>query len=50
MNSEKIRQLKKEGQSNEAIAESLLTAMGSYAGYKHNLAKKKLMIYLSESE
>jgi hypothetical protein len=50
MNSEKIRQLKKEGQSNEAIAESLLAAMGSYGGYKHNMAKKKLMLYLSESE
>ena len=48
LNAEKIRQLRTEGKKDEEIADSILAAMGSYSGYKHNMAKKKLLIYLSE--
>ena len=48
MNGERIKQLRSEGQADEAIADSILAAMGSRSGYKHNLAKKKLVIYLAE--
>lgn len=47
MNSERIRQLRSEGQTDEDIAVSILAAMGSSNGYRHNLAKKKLLVYLS---
>ena len=50
MNSEQIRQLRTQGKKDEEIADSILAAMGSYSGYKHNMAKKKLLIYLSEFE
>ena len=48
LNSDQIRKLRKKGKSDEEIAASILTAMGSYSGYKHNLACKKLVIALSE--
>ena len=48
LNAEKIRQLRTEGKKDEEIADSILAAMGSYSGYKHNMAKKKLLLYLSE--
>ena len=48
LNAEKIRALREEGKRDEEIADSILAAMGSYGGYKHNMAKKKLLIYLSE--
>ena len=48
LNGERVRQLRKEGCSDEEIAASILEAMGSTRGYKHNLAKKKLIIYLAE--
>ena len=48
MNGERIRQLRNEGRTDEEIADSILAAMGSPSGYKHNLARKKLMIYLAE--
>ena len=48
LNSEKIRELRTEGKKDEEIADSILAAMGSYSGYKHNMARKKLLIYLSE--
>jgi hypothetical protein len=48
LNSEKIRELREAGKKDEEIADSILTAMGSHSGYKHNLARKKLLIYLSE--
>jgi hypothetical protein len=48
MNGERIKHLRSEGQADEAIADSILAAMGSRSGYKHNLAKKKLVIYLAE--
>jgi hypothetical protein len=50
LNAERVRQLRNEGRSDEEIAASILEAMGSTRGYKHNLAKKKLIIYLAEFE
>ena len=48
LNSEKIRDMRKSGSTDEDVALSILAAMGSLSGYKHNMAKKKLIIYLSE--
>ena len=48
LNAEKIRELRETGKKDEEIADSILAAMGSYSGYKHNMARKKLLIYLSE--
>jgi hypothetical protein len=48
LNAEKIRELRDAGKKNEEIADSILAAMGSHGGYKHNMARKKLLIYLSE--
>jgi predicted membrane channel-forming protein YqfA (hemolysin III family) len=48
LNGVKIRELRKEGKNNEEIAASILAAMGSDSGYRHNMARKKLLIYLSE--
>jgi hypothetical protein len=48
LNSEKIRELRTQGKKDEEIADAILTAMGSSSGYRHNLARKKLRIYLSE--
>jgi hypothetical protein len=48
LNADKIRTLRNEGKNDEEIAASILAAMGSNSGYKHNLARKKLLIYLSE--
>ena len=48
MNAEQRRQLRTAGKKDEEIADSILAAMGSYSGYKHNMARKKLLIYLAE--
>ena len=48
LNAEKIKELREAGKKDEEIADSILTAMGSSSGYRHNLARKKLLIYLSE--
>ena len=48
MNGERIRQFRKEGRTDEEIADSILAAMGSYSGYKHNMARKKLLVYLAQ--
>jgi len=48
VNAQKIREQRKAGKTDEEIADSILAAMGSHGGYKHNMAKKKLLIYLSE--
>ena len=48
LNAKKIRSLRQEGRRDEEIADSILTAMGSTGGYRHNLARKKLILYLSE--
>ena len=47
-NADQIRKLRKMGKSDEEIAGSILAAMGSSGGYKHNIAHKKLVVYLSE--
>jgi len=48
MNGERVRQLRNEGRTDEEIADSILAAMGSSSGYKHNLARKKLVVYLAQ--
>ena len=48
LNAVRIRALRKEGKKDEAIADSILAAMGSQSGYRHNMARKKLLIYLAE--
>ncbi len=48
LNADKIREQREAGKKDEEIAVSILAAMGSYGGYKHNIARKKLLIYLSE--
>lgn len=48
MNADRIQESRKEGKSDAEIADSILAAMGSYKGYKHNLARKKLLVYLSQ--
>jgi hypothetical protein len=48
LNAEKIRALREAGKKDEEIADSILAAMGSQSGYRHNMARKKLLIYLSE--
>jgi hypothetical protein len=47
LNSETVRSLRQAGKSDAEIAESMLAAMGSYSGYRHNLARKKLIVALS---
>ena len=48
VNADQIRKLRKKGNGDKEIAASILAAMGSYSGYKHNLALKKLIIALTE--
>ena len=48
MNADQIRSMRKRSKSDEEIADSMLAAMGSTSGYKHNLAKKRLLIYLAQ--
>jgi hypothetical protein len=48
MNAEQIRSMRKRRKSDEQIADSMLAAMGSTSGYKHHLARRRLLIYLSE--
>ena len=48
LNGDRVKQLRNEGRTDEEIADSILAAMGSTSGNKHNLAKKKLVIYLAE--
>jgi hypothetical protein len=50
LNADQIREFRKKGTSDEEIADSILAAMGSSSGYRHNLARKKLIIALSEFE
>ncbi len=50
LNADQIRNYRKKGKTDEEIADSILAAMGSTSGYRHNLARKKLAIALSEFE
>jgi hypothetical protein len=47
LNADRIRSMRKKKQSDEQIADSILVAMGSTSGYRHNLAKKKLVAHLA---
>jgi hypothetical protein len=48
INTDYIRELRKEGKSDEYIAESFLKEMGSKRGFVHSLAKRKVLKYLSK--
>ena len=48
LNADQIRNFRQRGKSDEEIADSIFAAMGSSSGYRHNLARKKLIIALSE--
>ncbi len=48
LNADRIRALRKQGKGEEEIADAILAAMGSSSGYRHRMARKKLLIYLSE--
>lgn len=48
INADQIRAMRKRKKSDEQIADSILAAMGSTSGYKHNLARKKLLLYLTQ--
>ena len=48
MNADQIRSMRKRRKTDDQIADSMLAAMGSTSGYKHNLAKKRLLIYLAQ--
>ena len=48
LNADQIHEARSQGRSNEEIADSILAAMGSNSGYRYNLARKKLIIALSE--
>lgn len=48
LNADQIRSMRKRKKSDEQIADSMLAAMGSTSGYKHNLAKKRLILYLAQ--
>lgn len=49
-NQDRIRSMRSRKKTDEEIADSILAAMGSTGGYRHNLARKKLLLYLSEFE
>lgn len=48
LNEKRIREQRRKGKSDEQIAESILSAMGTPRGYRHKMSKKKLIAYLSE--
>jgi len=47
LNADRIRSLRKRKKTDAQIADSILAAMGSISGYRHNMAKKKLIAYLA---
>ena len=47
LNADRIRSMRKRKKTDAQIADSILAAMGSTGGYKHNMARKKLIAYLS---
>jgi len=48
LNAEKIREMRTQGKNDDQIADSMLAAMGSAGGYRHNMARKKLIVYLND--
>jgi hypothetical protein len=47
LNADRIRSMRKRKKTDAQIAESILAAMGSTGGYRHNMARKKLIAYLA---
>ena len=47
INADRIRSMRKRKKTDAQIADSMLAAMGSTGGYRHNLARKKLVAYLA---
>jgi len=47
LNADRIRSLRQRKKTDAQIADSILAAMGSTGGYRHNMAKKKLIAYLA---
>jgi hypothetical protein len=47
LNADRIRSMRKRKKTDAQIADSILAAMGSTGGYRHNMAKKKLIAYLA---
>ena len=47
LNADTIRSMRKRKKTDAQIADSILNAMGSTGGYRHNLARKKLIVYLA---
>ena len=47
LNADRIRSMRQRKRTDAQIADSILAAMGSTGGYRHNMAKKKLMAYLA---
>jgi len=50
LNADRIRSMRKRKKTDAQIADSILAAMGSTSGYRHNMAKKKLVAYLARFE
>lgn len=50
MNADRIREMRRQGKSDEQIADSILAAMGSTGGRRHNMARRKLVAYLGAFE
>ena len=48
LNADHIRALREKGKQDEEIADSILAAMGGSRGYRHHMARKKLLVYLSD--
>ena len=47
LNADRIRSMRKRKKTDAQIADSILAAMGSTGGYRHNMARKKLVAYLA---
>jgi len=47
LNADRIRSLRQRKKTDAQIADSILAAMGSTGGYRHNMARKKLIAYLA---
>jgi len=47
LNADRIRSMRKRKKTDAQIADSILAAMGSTSGYRHNLARKKIVAYLA---
>ena len=47
MNADRIRAMRNKKKTDAQIADSILAAMGSTGGYRHNMSKKKLVAYLA---